>query len=389
MTTKTSKRKVLVLASTFPRWKNDTNPPFVYDLSKGLAEKMDVTVLAPHYPGAKDSEQMGKLKVHRFHYFFERFEKLAGNGGMLPTLKANKWYYLTVPFFMLAEIYTTLKLVKKIKPDVIHAHWILPQGLAALTNKIINKTPYVITSHGSDLHSLGFIYLKTVILRNAKHITVVSEYLKNIVETLDKSLISRTDVIPMGVDSKLFNPDKYDEKLKKQYGISGPFLLFVGRLVPEKGIVQLINAMSTVISTNPNAKLIIVGSGTIENQLVELVTKLRLQRHIIFTGEIPHNSLPKYFATADIFVSPSNNEGFGLTLLESLISNTFTIGVQKEQSDHRLPLDIFLKSTTKENTAKAINIGILNFHTIDLVKRKELRKYCNTNDKYSLIISSN
>ena len=84
------KKKLLVMTSTFPRWKNDTNPPFVYELSKRLVDDFEVTILAPSFPGAKKDEVMDKMTVHRFRYFFSKFEKLAGSGGILPTLKKKK-----------------------------------------------------------------------------------------------------------------------------------------------------------------------------------------------------------------------------------------------------------------------------------------------------------
>ncbi|MBU3940600.1 MAG: glycosyltransferase family 4 protein, partial [Nanoarchaeota archaeon] len=103
------KKKLLVFASTFPRWKNDSIPPFVYELSKRLTKDFDVSVLAPGYPGAKDYEIMDKMKIHRFHYFFRKYEKLAGSGGILPALKKNKFYYFQVPFFMTAEFFALKK----------------------------------------------------------------------------------------------------------------------------------------------------------------------------------------------------------------------------------------------------------------------------------------
>ena len=75
-------KKILVMASTFPRWANDVNPVFVYELSKRLTSEFDVSVLAPSFPGSKSFEVMDNMKVHRFRYFFKRFEKLAGSGGI-------------------------------------------------------------------------------------------------------------------------------------------------------------------------------------------------------------------------------------------------------------------------------------------------------------------
>ena len=321
------RKKVLVLTSTFPRWKGDTNPPFVFELSRRLTDKFDVAVLTPHFPGSKNTETMDRLKVHRFHYFFEKFEKLAGDGGMLPTLKANKRYYLTVPFFLLFEIIATLKLVKKLKPDIIHAHWIIPQGLAAYINFLINKTPYIVTSHGGDIFGLQnkyLIKLKKLILEKAKSITVVSSAIKKEVIKIDPNLESKIKIIPMGVDSKLFNPDKYDESIKKKYDITGPFLLFVGRLAEKKGVRYLIEAIPAVLKEYPKAELLIIGSGTLELDLKNLADKLHLSSSIIFIGAIQNSDLPKFYATADIFIGPSivaddgDREGLPVTYMEAM-----------------------------------------------------------------------
>lgn len=319
-------KKILVLTSTFPRWKGDTNPPFVFELSRRLTNKFNISVLTPHFPGSKDTETLDNLKVYRFHYFINKYEKLAGDGGILPTLKANMLYFITVPFFLFFEIIATIKLVKRLKPDIIHAHWIIPQGLAAYINFLINKTPYIVTSHGSDLHSLGMVFLKRIILRKAKEITVVSSYLKEEIKKIDPKLLSKTIIIPMGVDSKQFNPNKYDESIKRKCGITGKLLLFVGRLAPEKGVTYLIDAMPAVLKVFPTAKLVIIGGGILELKLKAQSKKLDIGRSVLFMGEIGHDDLPPYFATADILVAPSIREGFGLTIVEAFMSGCSVIG---------------------------------------------------------------
>ncbi len=300
------RKKLLVLTSTFPRWKNDTLPPFVYELSKRLTDKFDVTVLAPSYPGAKDFEIMDKMKVYRFHYFIRQFEKLAGSGGILPVLSKNPFYYFVVPFFLLGEYLAAKKLVEKERPDIIHAHWIIPQGLIAYFIKKKFNIPYVVTSHGSDIFGLQqkfLIDLKRKVLKEAKHITGVSNAIKDEILKLVPEI--EVSVIPMGVDSKLFNPKKRDLSIKKKYGIKGPFLLFVGRLTEKKGVRYLIEAMPEVIKRYPEAKLMIIGTGELEKELKELAIKLNVNDNIIFMGAIQNKDLPKYYATADIFIGPS------------------------------------------------------------------------------------
>jgi hypothetical protein len=75
------RKRLLVLTSTFPRWKDDTDPPFVYELCLRLKKHYDIHVLAPHYPGTATEEQPAGLQVTRFRYFFEPWERLAYQGG--------------------------------------------------------------------------------------------------------------------------------------------------------------------------------------------------------------------------------------------------------------------------------------------------------------------
>ncbi len=324
------KKKLLVFASTFPRWKNDTLPPFVYELSKRLTKEFDISVLAPSFPGAKDFEFMEGMKVYRFHYFIKKYEKLAGSGGILPMLKKNPLFYFQVPFFMLGEYIALKKAIKEINPDIIHAHWIIPQGLIA---SLMNK-PYLVTTHGGDIFGLQgkfFTFLKKRTLKKAKSISVVSNAIKNeIFKKINPNL--KIEIIPMGVDSKLFNPNKRDLFIKKKYQIGGPFLLFVGRLAEKKGVKYLLDAMPKVIREFPKTKLMIVGTGPLEQELKQQTKNLRLEKNIIFTGAIQNKEIPKYCATADIFIGPSiiarggDTEGFGLTFVESGLSGCWLIG---------------------------------------------------------------
>src|SRR6266550_2379820 len=100
---KSGKKNVLVLASTFPRWDNDTTPPFVFELEKRLAKDFNIFVLAPHFVGARKHERMEGLTVHRFQYFWpSKMQKLCYEGGILPNIKKNKlliFQGLTLMFF--------------------------------------------------------------------------------------------------------------------------------------------------------------------------------------------------------------------------------------------------------------------------------------------------
>jgi glycosyltransferase involved in cell wall biosynthesis len=328
------KPKLLVLTSTFPRWDKDTDPPFVYELSRHLTGTFDVTVHTPHYPGSKTKETMDGIYVHRFRYFFAPFERLAGTTGILPTLHHNNFYYGLVPFFLLAQFFSLLLLVRRNRPDIIHAHWILPQGFVAVLVRIFSGVPVVLTAHGADVFGLQGLLLDSVkrfTLKRVQGVTVVSRALAEAVSDLIPLNI-HPQVIPMGVDSTVFSPGHKDESIKKLYDIKGVLLIYVGRLTEKKGVTYLIEAMGLLHNDISEGKLLIIGSGELEGSLRKQVAALNLNNQIEFVGSLTNKELPAYYASADIFIGPSieakngDKEGFGLTFVEAAMSGCLVIG---------------------------------------------------------------
>jgi len=374
------KKKLLVFTSTFPRWKGDTEPPFVYELSKRLTNSFDTSILAPHYPGSKQFEIMEDLKVSRFRYFLKKYEKLACSGGMLPTIKKNKWFYLQVPFFLISEYFSLKKQIKKNRPDMIHAHWIIPQGFIAALLKKKHHIPFAVTCHGVDVFALrGKVAtaIKRFTLRSADKITVVSSAMKNeLLTKIDSNL--DIDVIPMGVDSELFHPKKKEFAIRRKYQIDGPFLLFVGRLAEKKGVKYLINAMSDVIKKHAEAKLMIIGRGTLEKELKELTRELKLERNVIFMGAIQNNLLPAYYATADIFACPSiqtkdgDREGLPVTILEALSSGLPVITTDLEGNKDLIADNRAIYIVRQKNHKELAN------KIIEILNSSKLRKITKT-----------
>lgn len=330
------KPKLLVVTSTFPRWQNDTDPPFVYELSRRLTDTFEVTVHTPHYYGALVDEQMAGMHIHRFRYFFAPFERLAGGQGIVPKMRRNKLYFLLLPFFLLSQFFSLILLAVKVRPDVIHAHWLIPQGFWAVITKTLFKIPVVITVHGADMFSLRTLVIlraKKWIVRNADRIVTVSSSLADVLRA-DTQSHWQPDIIPMGVDASLFSPNKKSGAIRKQYGIHGPFLLFVGRLTEKKGVRYLIDSMSLVVNDFPDAKLLIVGHGELERELRNQVRVYGLGDVVLFAGGVANTQLPAYYATADIFIGPSvqvkggDTEGFGLTFVEAAMSGCLVIGTK-------------------------------------------------------------
>lgn len=307
------KKKLLVTASTFPRWKDDTEPRFVLDLCRHMTDEFDVTVLAPAAPGAKDREVLEDVNVIRYHYFpIHKWETLCYPGAIVPRIKEKKIRILLVPFLFLGLYIKLFRILPEY--DIVHAHWLIPQGIV---QSFFNK-PYIVTGHGGDVTSLnkGILRkLKIRCLKNAVKVTVVSEHLKYKVQELMPEIVP--EVISMGVDSTKFGKQYYQTNYFGQG--DKKVVLFVGRLAEKKGVTYLIEAMKNI-----DAVLVIVGNGPLREELQQ---QAREQGDKIkFLGAKTHEELKTIYASADVFVAPSitakdgDQEGFGLVMLEAMAS---------------------------------------------------------------------
>ncbi len=312
------KKKLLVTASTFPRWEGDTEPRFVLDLATHMIDQFQVTALVPAAPGAEDREILEGVEVIRYHYFpIHKWETLCYPGAIVPRIKEKKIRILLVPFLFISLYFHLWKMLPDY--DIVHAHWLIPQGIV----QSFFKKPYIVTGHGGDVTSMNkgiCRKLKVRCLKRAKHVTVVSEYLKKKVQELVPEI--NPDVISMGVDTSKFGkqyymPDYFGQGNKK-------VVLFVGRLAEKKGVTYLIEAMKNI-----DALLVIVGDGSLREDLKiqgQEINNLAKWEKVRLLGAKTHEELKVVYASADIFVCPSitardgDQEGFGLVMLEAMAS---------------------------------------------------------------------
>ncbi|TVM35254.1 glycosyltransferase family 4 protein [Oceanidesulfovibrio marinus] len=336
-------RRILVITSTYPRWGGDVTPDFVHELCKHVSRHNDITVVAPYTPGSKTRAIMDGIPVYRFKYWLNTDKILTNGQAILPNLRKKTWYWIQVPALILSEIIYAAYLLRKFKPQIIHAHWIVPQGLCAFFARLISMHPcsVICTVHGTDIWGLGRLNpLKKYIWNHIDGLTMVSNSLVQEVKRIGIAPKVRTAVIPMGIDTEQFNPKRRDPILRQQHRISGPFLLFVGRLSKPKGVTDLIQAMPEIIHAFPDAKLLIIGSGEEYDALVNSRNNLNLTSdQVSFLGSLPKHALPPYYATADIFIGPSvrtphgDQEGFGLTFIEAMASGTHVVATDLPNFD--------------------------------------------------------
>jgi glycosyltransferase involved in cell wall biosynthesis len=162
------------------------------------------------------------------------------------------------------------------------------------------------------------------VLSRCDGVTVVSNAIREEVVKLGCAGLPM-EVVPMGVDMERFQPKHHDDGLRRDIAPNGPLLLFVGRLSEKKGLGYLLAAMPQVIERFPGATLLVVGDGEDREALEREAQGLGLPKgRIVFYGGVSNLLLPRFYATADIFIGPSvtakggDAEGFGLVFVEAL-----------------------------------------------------------------------
>jgi glycosyltransferase involved in cell wall biosynthesis len=327
------KKRLLVTTTTLPRWEGDPEPRFVLDLARSLTDEFDVTVLAPASPGAALEENLSGVRIRRYRYAPARsMETLTAPGAIMPNIRAKPWRLLLVPLLFLGLARATRKTMRETAIDLVHCHWLIPQGLVqAFFFSRTQDPPFVLTSHGGDAHSFSsrFIWkaMRIAVCRSAGLSAVSAEVLSRIDSKtggIPARLPSR--VITMGADVAVFSPDRRREDFFARWVGNDPVILSVGRLAEKKGLSFLLRATATEPLASTSAHVVIVGDGPLRETLQREAADLGVSDRVHFLGSMAHDDLAAAYASADVFCLPSiiasdgDAEGFPTVLLEAAAS---------------------------------------------------------------------
>ena len=134
-------------------------------------------------------------------------------------------------------------------------------------------------------------------------------------------------VFPIGIDTLKFNPSNYSKEIREKYGPN--ILLYVGPFIKRKCIPILLKAMTYIKKEIPDVHLILIGKGLLWNYCKNLTYYYGIQKYVTFLGFVDDKELLKYYATSDLYVFPSELEGFGQVILEAMASSTPVICANK------------------------------------------------------------
>lgn len=306
------KPRLLVLASTFQATTNDGTPSFVRDLAQAEAVDFDTLVLVPAVPGGVSRERIGQIDVERFRYFPRRWEDLA-HGAIVENLRSKKSRWLQVPAFLLAEWWAVHRAVRRFQPDVMHVHWVIPQG--AVARGAMRRVPSLITTLGGDLYGLRgrlFAALKRMTIRRAVALTAMNLDMRE--RLIDLGAAANTvHVVPMGADLTTVRAESAGmERIPGR-------ILAVGRLVQKKGIAVLVEAVRK-LPTGEEHSVVIVGDGPLRPELERAAGGL----NVSFLGQLGRRELAREYARSDLVVVPSvraesgDQDGLPVVLLEAM-----------------------------------------------------------------------
>ena len=213
--------------------------------------------------------------------------------------------------------------------DVIHAHdWLV--AYAAKTIKNSYDIPIVATIHATEAGRNSGIHDETqryindtewMLTYEATEVIVNSNYMKGEVQRLFGLPFEKINVVANGVNLNKFSGMDRDYSFRRRYAMDNEkIILFMGRLVYEKGIQNLIAAMPKVLAGYHDAKLVIAGKGGMMDELKAQANALGLGEKVYFAGYMNGKDVEKLYKAADISVFPSTYEAFGIVALEGMLA---------------------------------------------------------------------
>lgn len=216
--------------------------------------------------------------------------------------------------------------------DVIHAHFLYPPGFASALYSATFAKPYIVTMHGIDIlvnKSIGYgerldpiiNMLIKFVLRDADMLIAPSKLVAK--EAIKVGAHpSKVKIIPNGVDIEKFNPNLRMDVARSKLGFvsADHVVLNVANFRKVKGHECLVEAIPHILKECPNTIFVFVGDGPERSKIIQKVKNLGVHRKTVFTGSVPYDVMPFYYAAADVFVLSSISENFPLTVLEAVAS---------------------------------------------------------------------
>jgi glycosyltransferase involved in cell wall biosynthesis len=215
------------------------------------------------------------------------------------------------------------QLLKEIQPDILHAHYATSYGV---TGALCGFHPYVITALGSDVlispkGSMIYRILLKFAFSKADWITAMADHMRNAMIDIGVDP-AKTDTVSFGIDPKIFNDEGRE--------VSGDKFVITStrNFEPVYNIPHLINAVAIAAEKIPNIHLNMIGSGSLKNEIEELVKQKGLTNRVTFYGKVPQSEIAKILKQSHLFISVSLSDGNNISLNEAMACGPVCIATE-------------------------------------------------------------
>ncbi len=308
--------KILVLTTSYPSRENDPSGVFIAKLVEAVGKRgYTIRVVAPSEGTFHGRRTINGIDTIRFGYFFPRsLERLTvGLGGIPENLEKSLLARLQVGPMMLAFLIIALREARK--SDIIYANWLGAGIIGAIANLVMRK-PLVVSFRGDD----GYLArdrptwraITRWVTRRAAIVAPVSAELVEIMRGLgtppEKCRLPR-----FGVDTEMFHPPQVPRPHRPDVSV-----LFVGALIPKKGVQDLIEALAD--STFGKVRLVVVGDGHYAGDLKSLCENRGLRERTAWKGLVSPREVAEIMRASDVLCLPSYTEGAPNVVKEAMAS---------------------------------------------------------------------
>jgi teichuronic acid biosynthesis glycosyltransferase TuaC len=279
-----------------------------------------------NYQRVRNLAKFAEVRAYRLQPAYPSFRKLNENHAKDPIAEVLR--YQAVPFVSRAmngraAAGVLADEVRQFRPDVILAYFVYPIGFAAVAAGRELGIPAVVGAVGSDLRRMNGIFVRPLItqaITNAAFVTTVSEELRRrAIARGAKPEHVRT--IHDGCDAEIFHPgERAAARAELQVAPDAELVLFVGSMLPLKGIAELLDATAMLAAKRPNLQVVCIGEGTHQGEFRARAAAPDLAEHVRFTGGKLPEEVAQWMTAANVFCLPSHSEGMPDVILEALNS---------------------------------------------------------------------
>ena len=313
--------KVLIIGSVYPRFHEDAEVPWLRTSIAHLKKAgVEIQILAPSYKGLK-SHDIDGTHVNRFRYAPASWEILTHEEGAPSKMASKPWLQLLAIPYIINGFFQCIRICRKWRPDVIHAHWPFPHAYIALGAAKLFKIPLALNFHGAELlliRKKKWVkpFLKFAI-GQAQAIFANSSFTASKIKAIRNVNVEWS---PYGTTLEGHDASCHPAAVIP-HAINGKFkILFVGRHIERKGITYLIEAAKYL--PRDKFEIRIVGVGDLTEQLKKQAEESGA--NIIFTGKLSPEDLANEYKNANVFVLPAivdskgDTAGLGVVLIEAM-----------------------------------------------------------------------